>query len=154
MALTIAVPIVLGTLGILVVVFFLLDGLRGPATSAAVRTLAARFPGETVLRLDAMANGFGVESAGPWQLRGTGTLALTEQRLWFSMLAVSRELEIPREAIREVDLCDSFLRKRVLGRKLLRVRYERGGTEDRAAWLVAEPEAWVEALRVSPKPPG
>lgn len=146
LALTLAVPVVLGTLGILALVFFLLGRARGPAAELGAERVARRYPGVAVRKLEPMASCFGVESAGVWQIRGAGVLALTDAHLWFSMYLVAKEVEIPLDAIREVTLVDSHLRKRQLGRKLLKVSFERDGQADSVAWLVPDPERWLEFL--------
>lgn len=147
LALAVVVSIVLGTLGILALVFLLLRRLRGPAATEGAARVARRYPGVTVRAMDPMAHFLGLESEGVWQVRGTGVLALTDEALWFSMYFVGREIEVPRSAIRGVELVDSHLRKRVFGSKLLQVRYLREGAEERVAWRVGDPAAWQAALR-------
>jgi hypothetical protein len=45
------------------------------------------------------ANSFGVESAGAWQIRGNGNLALTKHELLFAQWMPNRLLRIRRASI-------------------------------------------------------
>lgn len=146
LALLIAIPTVVGIVGILALVFLLLGRLRGPAASEGAARVARRYPGVAVRRMEPMANFMGLESEGVWQIRGTGVLALTSEKLWFSMYFGSREIEVPLACIASVELVDSHLHKRYFGRKLLRVRFVREGAEERVAWLVGDPAGWMAEL--------
>lgn len=94
------------------------------------------------LLVDARANLFGRRSAGKAQLRGSGTLALTESQLVFAQAVPSRTIQIRRADIIEVGTATSFLGKSA-GRPLLVVRYR----DDTAAWLVRDVDAWLSGLR-------
>ncbi len=108
--------------------------------------LRERYPGGEVLLAEPLANCFGLESLGRFQVRGNGVLALTPSELWFRRYAGNFELTIPLREVRAVELVPSHLGKRILGRPLLRVRFSRAGTEDSIAWLVPEPRQWLERL--------
>jgi hypothetical protein len=99
----------------------------------------------SVLREDD-ANSFGVESAGSWQVRGNGNLALTEDELLFAQWIPNRVVRIPRHAIFEVTTTRSHLGK-TIGRKLLKVFWttELGGQDSIALW-VKDLDGWLEAL--------
>ncbi len=89
----------------------------------------------------------GLKSLGWFQVRGNGVLALTPSELWFRRYAGGFELSIPLRDVRSVELAPSHLGKRILGRRLLRVRFSRAGTEDTIAWLVPEPRHWLKRLQ-------
>jgi hypothetical protein len=92
------------------------------------------------------ANSLGVESAGPWQVRGNGTLALTEEELLFAQWLPNRLLRIPRSSITEVTTTRSHLGK-TIGHRLLKVIWapETGGQDSIALW-VKDLDGWIEAL--------
>lgn len=92
------------------------------------------------------ANSFGVESGGPWQVRGNGNLALTEDEVLFAQWMPDRLLRIPRRSIVEVSTADSHLGKRI-GRPLLRVAWttDEGELDAIAVW-VREPDRWIAIL--------
>jgi hypothetical protein len=97
--------------------------------------------GEEPVLVDESANFFGRRSAGRFQLRGNGCLALGDEQLVFVMWLPRRELAIQRSSITAVDTADSHLGKRV-GRPLLRVAFD----DDVAAWLVRDPDRWLATL--------
>jgi hypothetical protein len=103
--------------------------------------------GQPVLLRDPMANFFGLESLGPVQLRGNGSLALTRDTLAF-MRALSKKppLLIPRSAIQKVEATRSHLGKTV-GRSLLTVHFvNAAGQNDVVAWFVRDLERWMGQL--------
>lgn len=92
------------------------------------------------------ANSFGVQSGGPWQVRGNGSLALTADELIFAQWVPDRLLRIPRSSIVEVSTADSHLGKRI-GRPLLKVAWTTdGGDPDAIALWVREPDRWIATL--------
>ncbi len=92
------------------------------------------------------ANSFGVESAGPWQVRGNGTLALTEDELLFAQWVPNRLLRIQRDAIVQVTTARSHLGK-TMGRVLLKLVWSTDlGTQDSIALWVKDLDGWLEAL--------
>ncbi|MEX2619395.1 MAG: hypothetical protein WD250_04170 [Egibacteraceae bacterium] len=93
---------------------------------------------------------FGQTSKGVTQVRGNGTLVLTDDRLVFLMWMPRRELVIPLAAVEAVDTTRSHLGK-TMGRDLLRVcwRDPRGG-EDAIAWLLDDLGGWHTALGGGP----
>jgi hypothetical protein len=54
--------------------------ITGPLSCRARK----HFEGLVVQREDDCANSLGVESGGPWQVRGNGNLALTDDELLFA----------------------------------------------------------------------
>jgi hypothetical protein len=92
------------------------------------------------------ANSFGVESGGPWQVRGNGNLALTEDELLFAQWVPDRLLRIPRRSIVHVSTTKSHLGK-TIGRPLLEVTWAtEEGDEDKIALWVKDLDRWTAAL--------
>lgn len=82
------------------------------------------------------ANFFGQESRGTAQVRGNGTLILTDTELYFEQLVPRREFHIPLSSITAVETPRSHLGKSV-GRPLLKVAYrDDEGNPDSIAWYV------------------
>jgi hypothetical protein len=79
------------------------------------------------------ANFFGQESHGVTQLRGNGTLVLTDNELYFERLLPRREYRIPLHAIRALETVTSYLGKSIF-RPLLKVVFvdEAGNTDSMA----------------------
>ena len=94
--------------------------------------------------------GLGVESRGPAQMRGNGSLALLEDELLFVQWVPRRVIRIPRASITAVETPRTFLGK-TLGSRLLAVSWRTPeGGQDRIAWKVGDLDAWLAAL--SPLP--
>jgi hypothetical protein len=118
----------------------------GLITGRLRRRATRRLAGLGVLR-EADANSFGVESAGKRQVRGNGSLALTEEELVFAQWVPDRIVRIPRASIIEVTTPRSHLGKTMF-RKLLKVTWEtESGAPDSIALLVRDLDAWVEAVQ-------
>ena len=117
----------------------------GLITGPLRRRAKKHFEGKVPLR-EGDANSFGVESAGPWQVRGNGSLALTEEELLFAQWVPNRTVRIPRSSILEVTTARSRLGK-TMGRKLLKVVWtdERGERDSIALW-VEDLDGWLLAL--------
>jgi hypothetical protein len=117
----------------------------GLITGSLRRRARKHYPGIVPLR-ESDANSFGVESAGPWQVRGNGNLALTEEELLFAQWVPSRVLRVPRDAILEVTTARAHLGK-TMGRKLLKVRWiNEAGERDSIALWVKDLDGWLLAL--------
>jgi hypothetical protein len=107
---------------------------------------AGHFAGLILVR-EEDANSFGVESAGKWQVRGNGNLALTEHELLFAQWVPNRLVRIPRKSIVEVTTARSHLGKTIF-RDLLKVVWTTGiGTEDSIALSVKDLDGWLDGLR-------
>lgn len=117
-------------------------GLLSPFRRRAKR----HFEGLTLLR-EEDANSFGVESAGGFQVRGNGTLALTKRELLFAQWLPNRLLRIRRASISEVTTTKSHIGK-TIGMELLKVVWsaDTGGQDSVALW-VKDLDGWIEALR-------
>lgn len=118
----------------------------GLITGRLRRRAEGHFAGQALLREDD-ANSFGVESAGTWQVRGNGNLALTEHELLFAQWVPNRLLRIPRDSIVEVTTARAHLGK-TIGRDLLKIGWTTDfGTPDSIALWVRDLDGWLEALR-------
>jgi len=117
----------------------------GLITGRFRRRAAGHFAGLTLLR-EEDANSFGVESAGKWQVRGNGNLALTEHELLFAQWVPNRLVRIPRKSIVQVTTARSHLGKTVF-RDLLKVVWTTElGTQDSIALWVRDLDGWLAAL--------
>lgn len=117
----------------------------GLITGPLRRRAKKQFEGTVPLR-ESDANSFGVESAGPWQVRGNGNLALTEEELLFAQWIPNRVLRIPRSSILEVSTARTHLGK-TMGRKLLKVVWtDEQGERDSIALWVKDLDGWLVAL--------
>jgi hypothetical protein len=129
------------------VLLFIVPGIVAAAVKGPLNARIARhYREEELLARDLMANSFGLQSKGVFQVRGNGALVLTRGGLHFFMLLRAEDLRIPLDAILETSLVRSHLGKTV-GRKLLKVRFIKDGAEDAVAWYVRDPAAWESKLR-------
>lgn len=116
---------------------------------ARLAELHWRFGGEKgFVLVEPSANCFGVESDGPWQVRGNGCLGLNDEELVFLMWLPKKELRIPRNDILVVTSARSHLGKSK-GVELLRIRFRNpDGGVDTVAWAVRDLEVWKRAFGV------
>ncbi len=130
----------LGIALILVLVFAALRSLARRKEASARQ----RFP--HALRIDRSASFFGQESRGAPQMRGNGTLILTDSELIFEMWVGSSQFRVPLSSIRSVENPQSFLGKSRLT-PLLKVAYRNEqGADDAMAWHVADLAGWMRQL--------
>jgi hypothetical protein len=116
--------------------------LRTACVAAAERRLGA----DRIILIDPAANSFGIESAGPAQLRGNGCLAVSDHEILFVMWLPRREVAIDWASVRHVTTARSHLGRTRL-RDLLRVEFRNpAGDLDAVAWLVADLDAWLAVL--------
>jgi hypothetical protein len=81
---------------------------------------------------------FGQESRGAMQMRGNGTLILTDDELLFKQWVVNKEFRIPLKAVQLIETPRSFLGK-TQGVELLKVSYlNESGALDAIAWRVRD----------------
>jgi len=131
-------------LALLLLVFALRRFTRGLRANGR-EEIAKRHPPGDVLRAETLAQSFGLQSKGVFQLRGSGALALTPTELFFSMYVLERELRIPLASITAVSLVRSHLGKTQFT-DLLHVRFALDGVDDAIAWRVPDPGAWKAQL--------
>jgi len=138
---------------LLLLLLFLVGGVRWYLRYSdlkAGREFSERYPGELLCK-KSPANFFGIASRGMSQIRGNGSLFLTNRRLVFRLLVPKRWIEIPVKGIVRVENPRSFLGKSK-GRKLLAVYFRRDGQDDSAAWVVSDLADWTRELhKVSTK---
>lgn len=101
--------------------------------------------GHTAKRLDERAHFFGRESKGATQMRGLGTLALTEDELAFVLWMPHQTIRIPLRDIVAVDSPTSHLGKTVFT-PLLRLRWRTAGIDETVAWRVLDLSGWLADL--------
>ena len=91
------------------------------------------------------ARSLGITSQGVGQMRGSGTLALTDSELIFLQAVPATDTRIPLSSVTVVDTCTSHLGKSV-GSKLLRITWTAPHGEDSIALQVADLDDWYAAL--------
>jgi hypothetical protein len=81
---------------------------------------------------------FGQQSRGVMQMRGNGTLILTDNELLFKQWVVNKEFRLPLKSIQSIEIPSSFLGK-TQGVQLLKVSYlNESGVPDALAWRVRD----------------
>jgi hypothetical protein len=105
------------------------------------------FQGKNVLEMHVGANFFGQESLGSAQVRGNGTLVLTDEGVYFKMWLPARTFHVRLSSVRATSIVKSHLGKTKF-RPLLKVTFRnQKGKEDSVAWLVPEPKKWAAAIQ-------
>jgi hypothetical protein len=138
------VSITLGTLLLIGVIFAIVFG--GLMRLSKQRTAEAqqKYPGARALISN--ASFFGQQSRGVGQMRGSGTLILTDDDLIFEMWVPRRELRIPLRSISAVETPTSFLGKTRF-KPLLKVVFQNeSGLTDAAAWDIPDVEGMKRNL--------
>lgn len=121
-----------------IVVFFTFSWLRRIAR-ARESALRERFP--AAKHILSGVNFFGQESKGLAQMRGNGTLVLTDAELYFERWLPRAEYRIAIADIQAVETTNRFLGKIVYGRLLVKVVYRNAaGQPDAMAWLARDSE--------------
>lgn len=117
--------------------------LRNLARRKEART-RARYP--NARQIDRAASFFGQESRGVTQMRGNGTLILTDSDLIFEMWVPNTEFRIPLRSIQSLENPTSFLGKSRFT-PLLKVIYtNEQGTTDAMAWQVPDLSGWMHRI--------
>lgn len=104
----------------------------------------ARYP--TARQIDCTASFFGQESRGVMQLRGNGTLILTDSELIFEMSVGNTEFRIPLGSIQSLENPTSFLGKSRFAPLLKVVYTNEQGRTDAMAWQVSDLSGWMRQL--------
>jgi hypothetical protein len=127
--------VIVGVLILLGVLFLVLRAVSGALKRQAAE-VRQRYPQATLVVPG--ANFFGQESLGARQIRGNGTLVLTDTELFFEKLAPRKEFHIPLTSISAIETPSSHLGKSV-GRRLLKVVFQaESGAPDSIAWFVRD----------------
>jgi hypothetical protein len=138
-----AVIIIIVTLIVLVLLSVVLGVLRRYATNRA-QSARERFP--TAKLIIPSANFYGQESKGVAQMRGNGTMVLTNTELYFEQWLTNREFRIPLAAIQEIETPSAYLGKTNF-RPILKVVFrDESGQTDAMGWLVPDVEAAKQAI--------
>lgn len=132
--------IVAGVIAFVAVLMLVFSAVTRATAASARRKIDARFPADSIVFSDDLANFFGRTSKGVLQLRGNGGLVLTRDALWFLPI-VGEEMSFPLAEITKVSTVKSHLGKTV-GRPLLKVEW----AEDSVAFFVRDVNAWLQQL--------
>lgn len=97
------------------------------------------------VELSGQANFFGQASEGTAQVRGLGTLLLTDAEVVFVQLMPARELRVNRSSITSCRVTRHFLGK-TQGRDLLVVMWETNGMGDAAAFDTPNISDWTSRI--------
>lgn len=129
-------PIILFTLVLIaVIVIAVFMWLRGIARQRE-QSMLERFPNARLIVPG--ANFFGQQSKGATQLRGNGTLVITDTQVVFEGWMPRREFIIPISRITGIETPNSFLGKTVFTPVLKVVYHNEAGQEDAMAWFVQD----------------
>jgi hypothetical protein len=117
--------------------------LRNTARQKEARA-RARYP--KARQIDRTASFFGQESRGVTQMRGNGTLILTDSDLIFEMWVPNKEFRIPLRGIQSLENPSSFLGKSRFTPLLKVVYTNEQGTTDAMAWQVPDLSGWMRQI--------
>ena len=140
-------------IGLLAMVFFLAVLFGGTwmvlRRAASQKEASARRRYPNALMVDRTASFFGQESRGVTQMRGNGTLILTDTELIFEMWVPNSTFRIPLRDIQRIEQPTSFLGKTRFA-PLLKVMYTAGvATTDSMAWQVRDLDDWVSKINAA-----
>lgn len=97
-------------------------------------------------QIERAASFFGQESRGVTQMRGNGTLILTDSELIFEMWVLNREFRIPLRSIQSLENPTSFLGKSRFTPLLKVVYINEQGETDSMAWQVPDLSGWMHQI--------
>jgi hypothetical protein len=142
-----AVEIIIIVTLILTVVFGVTFSVLRRETMSRAQTIGKKFPSAKLIIPG--VNFYGQESKGKMQMRGNGTLVLTEEEIYFEQLVPRREFRIPLSAVQAVETPSSFLGKTNF-RPLLKVVFKNdGGQTDAMGWIVPDVEGTQQAVEAA-----
>ncbi|MBD3195566.1 MAG: hypothetical protein GF317_10950 [Candidatus Lokiarchaeota archaeon] len=105
-----------------------------------------RFSKEEIILACDDANYFGMESRGVREVRGNGTLILTEEIIFFLKWVPEDIIEIPLNKIQDITTPKSHMHRSAF-LKLLKVSFlNQEGNQDSVAWFVRDLDKWTKAL--------
>jgi hypothetical protein len=137
-ALTVGIVLLMAVILVVVLIVF--------RRVAVKREQAARERFPNARMIVAGANFYGQESRGVTQLRGNGTLVLTDDEVYFEQWVTRREFHIPLTAIQAIETPTSHLGKTNF-RPLLKIVFkDKAGNTDSMAWLVPDVVGLKNAL--------
>ena len=138
------IALVLG--GAVLVIAVIAIALAGVVRAAKKHKAAALAEFPNAAHIDSGALFFGQQSRGAAQLRGNGTLVLTDDAIVFKQWVVAREFRIPLGSILAVEKPKSFLGKSQFV-ELLCVKFrDEAGNDDAMAWRVRDLPGWIQAI--------
>lgn len=143
-------PAIIASLAVLIGLLIL--GLSKGIKSQSLKRVAKYYTSDQIIMVDYLANCFGLQSAGVWQVRGNGGLVLTKDCLHFLMLLPNKEFRIPIKNITRMTITKSHLGK-ATPFDLLKVTFLNEGKEDSIAWLIKRPNDWISAIEQIRKDP-
>ncbi len=79
------------------------------------------------------------------QLKGSGSLVLTDNQLLFFQALPPHNLTLPLAAVREATTVSTYQKKNY-SRPILKVTFSTHHGQDAAAWVIPDPEPWISAL--------
>jgi len=120
-------------------------GLTKGIKTQTSKRVAKSYATEQIILVDYLANCFGLQSAGVWQVRGNGGLVLTNDCLHFFMLLPNKEFRVPLTNITQMTITKSHLGK-ATPFDLLKVTFQDEGKEDSIAWLIKNPRNWISTI--------
>lgn len=97
-------------------------------------------------QIDRAASFFGQESRGATQVRGNGTLILTDTDLIFEMWVPDKQLRVPLRNIQAIENPPSFLGKSRFTPLLKVVYIDEQGATDSMAWQVPDLGGWMRLI--------
>jgi hypothetical protein len=102
--------------------------------------------GYMIIKFYPYANFFGQESLGLKQIRGNGTLVLTDKSIIFALWKPNREFTMPLNEINGIEKTKWHLKK-TKGIMMLRVLFTNTkGEKDSIAWIVDNLQDWIENI--------
>jgi len=143
-------PAIIAALAVLIGLLIL--GLSKGIKSQSLKLVAKYYTTDQIIMVDYLANCFGLQSAGVWQVRGNGGLVLTKDCLHFLMLLPNKEFRIPLKNITRMTITKSHLGE-ATPFDLLKVTFLNEGKEDSIAWLIKRPNDWISAIEQIRKHP-
>jgi hypothetical protein len=141
----------LGGVGLVIILVLVLAVIFGGVlvvlrNIARQKEASARERYPNARQIDRAASFFGQESRGVTQMRGNGTLILTDSDLVFEMWVPNREFRIPLRSIQAIENPNSFLGKSRFT-PLLKVVYTNDqGVTDAMAWQVRDLGGWMRLI--------
>ncbi len=135
---------ILGIIGICLFCFF---AILKSIVIKQKQEIKKRFQGKDILKMSVGANCFGQETVGLAQVRGNGTLVLTEEGLFFKMWMPQKTIMIDMAEITGLEIVKSHLGKTKFC-PLLKVSFtNQEGVQDSVAWLVPDPNDWSREIQ-------